>query len=189
MQNNISVISYLEQGNGNVLIITWLIYRLQNIWNGSEHASCLFIIAIVAEPDPHQSDKLDPDPDPHQSDKLGPDPDPHQCDKLDPDPHKSDKLHPDPHQFADDKLKCMEYEPILGTFSRLSIFLEAKIWICIKVTCRSATLIITVLTVCGVFQLILVLFRNWSRNLPILNLPAFDALNKQVLLPKLNLDP
>jgi hypothetical protein len=37
---------------------------------------------------------MDPDPhlDPHQSDKLGPD--------------------PDPHQFADDKPKCMEYEPI-----------------------------------------------------------------------------
>jgi hypothetical protein len=31
-----------------------------------------------------------------------------------PDPHKSDKLDPDPdpHQFADDKPKIMEYEPI-----------------------------------------------------------------------------
>jgi hypothetical protein len=28
------------------------------------------------------------------------------------DPQKSDKLDPDPHQFADDKPKCMEYEPI-----------------------------------------------------------------------------
>jgi hypothetical protein len=27
-------------------------------------------------------------------------------------PHQSDKLDPDPHQFADDKSKCMEYEPI-----------------------------------------------------------------------------
>jgi hypothetical protein len=46
--------------------------------------------AVLVDPDPHQSDKLDPDahPDPHQSDKL------------------------DPLQFADDKPKCMEYEPI-----------------------------------------------------------------------------
>jgi hypothetical protein len=45
-----------------------------------------------ADPDPHQSDKLDPAPAPHQSDKLNPD--------------------PDPQQFADDKQKCMEYKPI-----------------------------------------------------------------------------
>jgi hypothetical protein len=46
----------------------------------------------------------DPDPDPYQSDKL--DPDRH------PDPHQSDKLNtnPDPNQFADDKPKLMEYE-------------------------------------------------------------------------------
>jgi hypothetical protein len=36
--------------------------------------------------------------------------DPHQSGKLDPD--QSDKLDPDPHQFADDKPKCKEYEPI-----------------------------------------------------------------------------
>jgi hypothetical protein len=34
----------------------------------------------------------------------------------DPDPHRSDKLDPesdsDPHQFADDKSKYLEYEPI-----------------------------------------------------------------------------
>jgi hypothetical protein len=39
---------------------------------------------------------------------------------MDPDPHldprQSDKLDQDPHQFADDKPKCMEYEPILSTF-------------------------------------------------------------------------
>jgi hypothetical protein len=37
-------------------------------------------------------------------------PDPH------PDPHRSDKLDPDshPHQFADDKPKFREFEPILG---------------------------------------------------------------------------
>jgi hypothetical protein len=40
------------------------------------------------------------------------DPDPH------PDPHHSDKLdpNPDPHQFADDKLKYIEYEPIWALF-------------------------------------------------------------------------
>jgi hypothetical protein len=43
---------------------------------------------------------VDPDPDPHQSDKMD----------LEPD------LDQDPHQFADDKLKCMEYEPILARF-------------------------------------------------------------------------
>ncbi len=41
------------------------------------------------------------------------DPDPHQCDKLDPEPD------PDPHQFADDKLKSMEYEPICALFQGL----------------------------------------------------------------------
>jgi hypothetical protein len=37
-----------------------------------------------------------------------------QSDQLDPDPHQGDKLDPDtdPHQFADNKPKCMEYEPI-----------------------------------------------------------------------------
>jgi hypothetical protein len=35
-------------------------------------------------------------------------PDPHS------DPHKSDKMYP--HQFADDKPKCMDYEPILSLF-------------------------------------------------------------------------
>ncbi len=52
--------------------------------------------------DPHQSERQDPDP--HQRNKLDPDPDPH--------PHQSDKLDPDPHEFADDKPKCMENEPI-----------------------------------------------------------------------------
>jgi hypothetical protein len=34
------------------------------------------------------------------------------------DPHHSDMLYPepDPHQFADNKPKCMEYEPILALF-------------------------------------------------------------------------
>ncbi len=40
------------------------------------------------------------DPDPH--------PDLHQSDKLDPEPN------PNPHKFADDKSKCIEYEPILA---------------------------------------------------------------------------
>jgi hypothetical protein len=39
-----------------------------------------------------------------------PRPDPHQKDKLDPEPD------PDPHLFADDKPKCIEYEPILARF-------------------------------------------------------------------------
>jgi hypothetical protein len=43
--------------------------------------------------------------DPNENDKL--DPDPHQCNKLETDP--------DPHQFADDKPKCMEYEPLFGS--------------------------------------------------------------------------
>ncbi len=45
---------------------------------------------------------MDPDPD-HLV--LDPHPDPHQSDKLDP---ESD---PDPHQFGDDKPKYKEYEP------------------------------------------------------------------------------
>jgi hypothetical protein len=55
--------------------------------------------------DPHQIKRLYPDP--HQNHKLDPDTDPHQSDKLDP---------PDPHQFAYDKQKCMEYEPISALF-------------------------------------------------------------------------
>jgi hypothetical protein len=51
------------------------------------------------------------DPDPQQIEGKDPDPDPHQSDLLDPDPH--------PHQFADDKLKCMEYEPISALFQGL----------------------------------------------------------------------
>ncbi len=39
---------------------------------------------------------------------VDPDPDPHQSDKMD--------LEPDPRQFADERLKCMEYEPILARF-------------------------------------------------------------------------
>jgi hypothetical protein len=45
---------------------------------------------------------------------------------MDPDPHQSDKLDPetvpDPHQFADDKPKCMEYEPNLAPFKGLTLF-------------------------------------------------------------------
>ncbi len=47
------------------------------------------------------------DPDPHFG-NLDPNPDPHQSDKLEPDPH--------PHPLADDKPKCMYYEPILELF-------------------------------------------------------------------------
>jgi hypothetical protein len=36
----------------------------------------------------------------------------HQSDMLDPDP--------DPHKFADDKPKCMEYEPISAVFQGFS---------------------------------------------------------------------
>jgi hypothetical protein len=62
--------------------------------------------AVLVDPDPNQSDQLDPDahPDPHQSDKL--DPDAH------PDPHQSEKLDPDPHQFTDDMPKFIKYAPI-----------------------------------------------------------------------------
>jgi hypothetical protein len=41
--------------------------------------------------------------DPHQIERYDPDRDPHQSDKVDLEPH--------PHQFADDKPKCMDYEP------------------------------------------------------------------------------
>jgi hypothetical protein len=56
--------------------------------------------------DPHQIERKDPDPcpHPHLSCKLDPDPDP--------DPHQRDNLDPDPQQFADDKPKCMECDPI-----------------------------------------------------------------------------
>jgi hypothetical protein len=40
----------------------------------------------VANPDPHQIKREEPDP--HHSDKLDPDPDPQQSDKLDTDSHQ-----------------------------------------------------------------------------------------------------
>ncbi len=45
--------------------------------------------------------------------------------KLDPDPHQSDKLdpEPDPHHFADDKSKCIEYEPILALFQGFELLI------------------------------------------------------------------
>jgi hypothetical protein len=42
---------------------------------------------------------------------VDPDPGSHHSEKLDPEP--------DPHQFADDEPKCMKYQPIFGTFSRV----------------------------------------------------------------------
>jgi hypothetical protein len=62
-------------------------------------ASLLSSISSIVDPDPHQSDKLNPDPGQQQSEKLDPD--------------------SDPHQFTDDKPKCMEYnrslfEPFLS---------------------------------------------------------------------------
>ncbi len=53
--------------------------------------------------------------------------DPHYFGNLDPHPHQIKirvrikvirilKPDPDPHQFADDKIKIMEYEPILALF-------------------------------------------------------------------------
>jgi hypothetical protein len=44
--------------------------------------------------------------DPPYFGNLYPHPDPHQSDKLDP------EQDPDPHQFVENKPKCMEYEPI-----------------------------------------------------------------------------
>ncbi len=58
------------------------------------------VLRIGIRMDPHQMERYNRDP--RQSDKLDPDPDPHQSDQMD----------PDRHQFADDKPKCMEYEPI-----------------------------------------------------------------------------
>ncbi len=53
--------------------------------------------------------------------------DSHQSDKLDPDP--------DPHQFSDDKPKCMEYCMNLFEhfFKGLSVYLEARIWVRIRI--------------------------------------------------------
>jgi hypothetical protein len=58
--------------------------------------------------DPHHFGNLDPHPDPHPHKMKNPHPD--TSDNLD--------LKPDPHQFADDKPKCVEYEPILAIFQR-----------------------------------------------------------------------
>jgi hypothetical protein len=66
---------------------------------GSNPGSCDQFVDPDLHPDPHHFGmvtwiriRTNKNPDPHQSDKLEPD--------------------PDPHQFADDKPKCMEYEPV-----------------------------------------------------------------------------
>jgi hypothetical protein len=56
--------------------------------------------------DPHNFGTLDPDPRPHQKSGSA------SIKNQDPDPHQNDKLDPDPYQFAHEKPKCMEYEPI-----------------------------------------------------------------------------
>jgi hypothetical protein len=48
----------------------------------------------------------------------------------------SDKLDPDPHQFAYNKPKCMEYEPILALLQGFEPFLKDRIRIRIKATSR-----------------------------------------------------
>ncbi len=74
--------------------------------------------------DPHHFGNLDSHPDPHLH------PDPHQSDKLDPEPD------PDTHNIADDKPKRMEYEPSWALLKGLSLYLEASIWIRIRVKSR-----------------------------------------------------
>jgi hypothetical protein len=59
--------------------------------------------------DPHHFGNLDQHPDPH----------PHQSDKLDP------ELDPNPHKLADDKLKCMEFEPTLASFQGFEPLFES----------------------------------------------------------------
>jgi hypothetical protein len=61
--------------------------------------------------------------------------------KQQPDPYPSDRLDPetdpDPHQFADDKPIGMEYEPIEHFFKGLRLYLEAKIWMRIRIRVKS----------------------------------------------------
>jgi hypothetical protein len=99
------------------------------------------IVASVVDPDPHGSHhvwKLDPYPDP----------DPHQTENLDPDLHRSEKQDPDrdPHQSENVKGKtAMEDHPraveahknALNAHARALEALEPlKVRICIKVICR-----------------------------------------------------
>jgi hypothetical protein len=71
----------------------------------------------VVDPDPCHFGNLDPhlDLQPNKK-KSGSRPTSNKVQNLylHPDPNQSDKLDPEPdlHQFADDKPKCMEYEPI-----------------------------------------------------------------------------
>jgi hypothetical protein len=46
------------------------------------------------------------------------------------------ELDPIPHRFADDEPKCMENEPVLAPFNGLSLYLEARIRILIRVISR-----------------------------------------------------
>ncbi len=58
------------------------------------------------------------DPDPHHFGVPGSASGSASTSNKNPDPHQSDNLYPepDPHQWADDKPKCKEYEPILALF-------------------------------------------------------------------------
>jgi hypothetical protein len=70
----------------------------------------------VVNPQPDHFVNLDPNPHQIRIRSTGSASNKNQDLDLHPDPHQSDKLvpalDPDPLQFADDKPKCMEYEPI-----------------------------------------------------------------------------
>jgi hypothetical protein len=77
------------------------VYRL-----GLLNATVVFSVSIsVVDPDPHHIGNMNPHP--HQDGSSS-------NKNHDLDPQQSDKLEPDlgPHQFADDKPKCMGFEPI-----------------------------------------------------------------------------
>jgi hypothetical protein len=56
--------------------------------------------------------------------------------KQDPDPHQSDKLDLDPHQFADDKQTVWTMNLFEHFFKGLSLYLEARTWILIRIRIR-----------------------------------------------------
>jgi hypothetical protein len=57
--------------------------------------------------------------DPHHLGNLDPDPHPHQLKIRIRIKYKNQDPHPHPHQFADDKPKCLGYEPIFQEFEPL----------------------------------------------------------------------
>jgi hypothetical protein len=101
------------------VIFPWTlnIYTYLNRFSGRSARSSTYPPTSAVDPDPHPDSRGSASfwlpgsaPGSASTSYKNQEPNPHHNDKLDPEPNQ------DPQQFADDKPKCMEYEPILKLF-------------------------------------------------------------------------